>query len=516
MKLQTTFLTMLLLMAATSAWWYAPPSCLQTYSVLGNNYTHFTLNQSLCATWKQLLRPYSGGDSKTNVDVNQNTTINFATSGAFNTSQTFSVTTTDHCVTQGGDSPYIQSNCSLYITGTDFYKSNDTYKDAPGDGGTVTSTCTLALNISYNGVNTTYSNDTYSATVAGPPNIIKSGWTSSQVSSFTSSISTITGSNYFANITNAFRSVDDVYSAGLSNYLAIGTNKEVISDFATGGRIVPSGSTYCQAVLIYSGSMLITPKITYFPGIDALPDFASGSKAYLLNNSDAYVLDSNTGFWFYVPTVTCTNASLGGQSVAYYSPGGGGTYNLPNYNFNGVQIGLTNNGGFCANSSTDAYKKITAFVTGSTTDTYTIRVYDNNSTEMDVLDSTGAHTCAGCLVSGHGCTCTGAGMTLTFYPQANATNVTVIPTRTAGASMTIANTCSFEASTPPRNNRAVFAVLFILTLLAAAFMEQRAQLGVETFALLVFICSFVADGFIIPMILMVFYFGMRIIKPFLD
>lgn len=174
-------------------------------------------------------------------------------------------------------------------------------------------------------------------------------------------------------------------------------NAEVLhSDFKTGGN-APNVSNYCRLLLYfnnpYYGNVQLIPKITYFPGISAFPEFinSSDNSAYMLNNTIGYIFDSVTSSWYIVPAYICSSYSVVGSTVTLqYNPtgiagGNGGTAPL--------QISL---GGSC--TYTNSSRQISCSATDSS----------NSLTSMTLSAYKQGNTTTACSSSG-----AGASMTLT-------------------------------------------------------------------------------------------------------
>ena len=160
-----------------------------------------------------------------------------------------------------------------------------------------------------------------------------------------------------------------------TEYYASSFNGKMLrSNFTTGGD-VPNPGYMCKA-FIYSGSTMLTPKITYFPGIGAYPDFynQANNVAYLMNNTAAYVLDSTSGVWYNVLPFSCVdNSTIYSQTALLYPFGISGSipplpsmYVIQNCYING--------------------NNFTWDIKGTGSKTYYFSKYYNNSSGGSVLD----------------------------------------------------------------------------------------------------------------------------------
>jgi hypothetical protein len=208
-----------------------------------------------------------------------------------NGSDSFSVS---ESVSSGGTSSATNDTIlSIIKTSTGWNISN-------GDT-TLTSTTNTGLNISINGSATSSSNSVTSPGYANA--IVTISWNLYLLSSnFTqptcSNVDALVGDNG-----TCYEEANTILynTKGFSSYLPSA-----------------NASTYCKAIL-YSGTDIVLPLITYSPAIFAYSSFynASTGANYLRNNSVHYIYDTVSNRWFLVPAMTCSNASAISTTQAY-------------------------------------------------------------------------------------------------------------------------------------------------------------------------------------------------------
>ena len=256
----------------------------------------------------------------------------------------------------------------------------------------------------------------------------------------------------------------------------------------------------CQANLQYNGQNTINPKITVFMPAEAYPQLRNGSKAYLKNGTDAYVLDEGTGYWFYVPSTECASFSSAGTVAVTYHSQGGGNPSFNSYIYNGENIGMYSSNLFCYNSTVTARRQVQMYIFSNESRRYNVTIYTGNNTIYNISTVEGDDIL----------------ITTAELPQ-NATNITIRRTdrNTTGVMFEIRNHCS-PVTLPSQDNRAAFVALWLMILIAAAVAESTLGAGIETFTALSIVAAAISTGFLIVGAILALYYGIRLMKPLME
>jgi hypothetical protein len=124
-----------------------------------------------------------------------------------------------------------------------------------------------------------------------------------------------------------------------NNYIGayLNNTKVVRSDFTTNRvNAFTSTSTYFQATIFYTGQtgqILLLPKITYIPGIDAFGNFLNISMqtSFMKNNTPHYILDTNSNNWFLCPAYLVPDLTTIYTIQCLYTGVAGGAGNTSNF-----------------------------------------------------------------------------------------------------------------------------------------------------------------------------------------
>lgn len=339
----------LLLLASVSFAWssgYSPPSCISQYSVLGYN---FSITQSgvpqtcTVSIGAMSLQPFynkteisSGGGGGTSLTAQSNTPIFSVTTTPVQTTDPYGEKTTQWFIDIGS---YIGN-----LTGNFLGASTLTV-----GGGTPSSTGTHQLTISNGTSNITLSYVNSTAFGSGYnysfPLIVSSGSISNGTHQITTSGTIINATlkaifsagcaqcygyattsiipaqtlNYptFTEI-NSRTANDENFTA--RNYFGFYNGYALRSDITTGSYSNGNSSNNCKSLLYY-GTTLIIPKITYIPTTDAFASFynISSTVAFVPNNTVTYIMDTNN-VWYVLPAFTCSNYNLIYTNSVYVYP----------------------------------------------------------------------------------------------------------------------------------------------------------------------------------------------------
>jgi hypothetical protein len=120
--------------------------------------------------------------------------------------------------------------------------------------------------------------------------------------------------------------------SGTHDYVAVYSDKILRSDFTTNRFNHTADGTGKFKAVLYFNTQVIQPLITYFPNVDAIPNYfnISSSAAWLYNNTPAYVYDSVTSQWYLVPPLSVSNYNdIYTISVLFVSTGQTSTLSTP-------------------------------------------------------------------------------------------------------------------------------------------------------------------------------------------
>ena len=320
-RIEFAVLAFLMLASFSFAWpaGYSPGSGVTVYSVLGSNFTSEAANS---LTTYQTNTNGLYGVAK---DVATNYVNGCASGGVYVASDKLNIKV---CATGNPATATATTNITLPISG------NYTW--------TTTSDCTtLSFLINGTPFNTQAGNvtdfnaTTYQLKGNSTLNLSKNATIPVVVACTSSSgakSATISFQVWNNSINRVFNPTDYITqyasSASDAEYISWYNGDVLHSDFGTGGN-APNITNYCRLLLYfnnpYYGNVQIIPKITYFPGISAFPNFinSSDSSAYILNNTIGYVYDSVTSTWYIVPAYICSSYSIVGSTVTLqYNPTG--------------------------------------------------------------------------------------------------------------------------------------------------------------------------------------------------
>lgn len=327
-------LVVFMLFASLSFAWntgWAPPSCASVYTVLGVNFT-IDETTALC----------TGNTSRfAGINATSNFFLNDAGSGATSTATGGLYRNGSLTKLMSGIATKALGGSSFTATGfisipNDLNNYTFTYATTDASGAVAQAFFGLSFSGAKVGSGTiNSSNSTHyfvNSTNAGNAYITKGGQQAYSVGVFVASGG---GGEVAANSyiqfsdwpTNTETNIPTAYPyAIISNpsiYVSTNGNNVIRSDFKTGGNVTNT-SSLCKD-LVYYGTTLLIPKITYFPGQDAFAYLynTTNNAAFLKNNTVNYILDANSGQWYAVtPPFTCpdfTNVYSASATLYPYS-----------------------------------------------------------------------------------------------------------------------------------------------------------------------------------------------------
>lgn len=308
-------IAILLLLSVSFAWTgYDVPSCLDTHTVLGVNFTYGTQDAAYaCSADSRIFFGKITVTSDMNYTTHNSTHFKVFTDNDLSTLSNYSIATTGNYTIYGHSTHattypafiYCQNgsgggyNVAKFTTDavdeanmTDYNSTHYFFESNEGVSGYCLKTHLITLSVNSN---------------AGQTNIIFPYYNVSSFVEFTGIVATKTKIVPFDYI-SAFYSSSSVLR----------------SDFTTGTYTYLSNADAYYEALLYYGGQLVLPKITYIPSLNAFADFynTTNNVAYLLNNTVQYVYDKTTAQWYVVPAYSAANYDDAyAISVLFYNAG---------------------------------------------------------------------------------------------------------------------------------------------------------------------------------------------------
>jgi len=300
-------LMLMLCISLSFAWTdFTPPSCISSYSLFGYNFTYSVAGQNYSCS-------FENATLYGTMTTNQVNNIATVSGNIFSITKQLGAAGTMSLII---DQPRGNTNGTL-IGGSGGIEiaqiiclANTSLKLATSGA------ITIQFNATVNSTDVFYSNGTSSFTCPLSSQLYLSATsdtTTSTTVAFNMNGTAMNGTSAYNEILITAPSLIGIsVSSHYLNYNNI-SGKIIRSDFKTGFSYMNSttAATYGKAIIYYGSSILI-PKITYIPGIDIIADFynATSNVAYVKNNTVIYVLDSLTNQWYIVPATAFADTNI--------------------------------------------------------------------------------------------------------------------------------------------------------------------------------------------------------------